>query len=155
MESFLNLVADHFSTLLFAFFGFILLLAGMVVKQIDLDNLKVELDKTKSNLCIAVGLFLMVIALSLEFVPPQSKNLTKYHVVNVLPRDSLHVHSRPDLSDKTVVGSIPSKGENIKVTGVCKEFRDRVVQENNNLWVPIIYKNTKGWVNSYYLNNSN
>ena len=68
---------------------------------------------------------------------------TLYRVVNVSTTDVLYMRFEPGVNSP-ILGFIPSNGRDVRITGVGKRIDD-------SCWVPTKYKNTTGWVNSYYL----
>jgi WD40 repeat protein len=66
-----------------------------------------------------------------------------YRVVNVTEEDRLNIRAGPGLK-YDIIGKIPKDGRGILITG-------EGVQADNTSWVPIIYNNIEGWVNSFFL----
>ncbi len=73
----------------------------------------------------------------------QTSMVLPFRVVDVASNDVLNIRSGPGV-DNPVVGEIPFDGTGIRVTG------DGLVVAGGR-WVPILYGNITGWVNSQYL----
>jgi len=67
-----------------------------------------------------------------------------YLVIDVDSDDVLYILSGAGVQHK-IVGCIPYDGKDISIAG-------KGVTVGKSLWVPIQYKETKGWVNSRYIN---
>jgi hypothetical protein len=75
--------------------------------------------------------------------PTPTSNQISYKVVGVANNDFLYI--RPSAGNlKVKVGSIPPNGKGVIVTGSGKKV-------GKSVWVPILYKGKKGWVNSRFL----
>ena len=76
--------------------------------------------------------------------PPQTlaqprDPLPTYKVAFVEEDDVLNVRTGPS-TDYDAIGAIPPTAQGVKIMGVCEDE-----------WCPIVHRNTRGWVNRYYL----
>ena len=71
--------------------------------------------------------------------PADARTAISYRVVRVPPSDTLNVRRLAN-GDSDVVGTIPSNGSKIRMTGFC-------VRE----WCPVVHGSKAGWVNRQYL----
>ena len=132
---------------IFATFGLLaLILIGafvgwMVISQYN-DPVVANTNKSASNLepesIEKTGKGSLV-----ETKTPPKKASNTFRIVGVKSNDVLYIRPAPG-SLKSYVGKIPPNGTGIKIVGTGKRVRKSV-------WVPVVYKGKRGWVNRRFL----